>query len=199
MTLTPILSAPASCCRPRSVLRDRHALDLDVEGPGPLRHAEEDAGWGVFREVALVDFVEGLEPVRRDAQHIALQHMVEVRPGRLERLLNLLQDQLNLALERGVDGDLARLRIEGRHARNEHHVAGASAGRYRHTPLLEIAVNRLDPDDFSLHESLPRCQSRVLNPSAWRRRDLADAQAEAAHAIGFSSTRAPSTDSAGSE
>src|ERR1700724_2152703 len=81
MTLTPILSAPASCCRPRSVLRDRHAIDLDVEGPGPLRHAEEDAGWGGFREVALVDFVEGLEPVRRDAQHIALQHMVEVRRG----------------------------------------------------------------------------------------------------------------------
>src|SRR5271166_4399885 len=125
MTLTPILSAPASCCRPRSVLRDRHAIDLDVEGPGPLRHAEEDAGWGVFREVALVDFVEGLEPVRRDAQHIALQHMVEVRPGGLQRLLHLLQDQLNLAPERGVDEDLAGLRIEGRHARDEHHVAGA--------------------------------------------------------------------------
>src|ERR1700730_15049749 len=103
MTLTPILSAPASCCRPRSVLRDRHAIDLDVEGPGPLGHAEEDAGWRVFREVALVDFVEGLEPVRRDAQHIALQHMVEVRPGGLQRLLHLLQDQLNMALERGVD------------------------------------------------------------------------------------------------
>src|SRR5271168_696491 len=128
MTLTPILSAPASCCRPRSVLRDRHAIDLDVEGPGPLRHTEEDAGWGVYREVALVDFVEGLEPVRRDAQHIALQHM---------------------------DEDLAGLRIEGRHARDEHHVAGAGAGGHRRAPLLEIAVNRLDPDDFSLHASVP--------------------------------------------
>src|SRR6202046_2546696 len=97
---------------PRSVLRDRHAIDLDVEGPGPLRHAEEDAGWGVFREVALVDFVEGLEPVRREAQHIALQHMLEFRPGGLQRLLHLLQDQLNLALERGVDEDLAGLRSE---------------------------------------------------------------------------------------
>src|SRR5258708_22238312 len=154
MTLAPILSAPASCCRPRSVLRDRHAIDLDVEGPGPLRHAEEDAGWGVFREVALVDFVEGLEPVRRDAQHIALQHMVEVRPGCLQRLLNLLQDQLNLALERGVDEDLAGLRIEGRHARDEHHVAGAGAGGHRRAPLLEIAVNRLDPDDLSFHASV---------------------------------------------
>ena len=34
----------------------------------------------------------------------------------------------NLALERGVDEDLAGLRIEGRHARDEHHVAGAGAG-----------------------------------------------------------------------
>src|SRR5260370_6137051 len=110
MALTPILSAPASCCRPRSVLRDRHAIDLDVEGPGPLRHAEEDAGWGVFREVALVDFFEGLEPARPDAQHIALQHMVEVRPCGLPRLLHLLQDQLNLALDRAVDQRLARLR-----------------------------------------------------------------------------------------
>src|SRR5580704_10248171 len=154
MTLTPILSSPASCRRPRSVLGDRHALDLD--GPGPLRHAEEDAGWWVFWEVALVDFVEGLEPVRRDAQHIALQHMVEVRPGCLERLLDLLHDQLNLALERRVDEDLAGLRIEGRHARDEHHLAGAGAGGHWHAPLLEIAVNRLDRDDLSLHESVPR-------------------------------------------
>ena len=34
--------------------------------------------------------------------------MVEVRPSGLQRLLHLLQDQLNLALERGVDEDLAR-------------------------------------------------------------------------------------------
>jgi hypothetical protein len=68
---------------------------------------------GGVREVALVDFVEGLEPVRRDAQHIAFQHMLEVRPGGLQRLLHLLEDQLNLALERGVDEDLGGLRIEG--------------------------------------------------------------------------------------
>src|ERR1700722_8274238 len=151
MTLTPILSAPASCCRPRSVLRDRHAIDLDVEGPGPLRHAEEDAGWGFFREVALVDFVEGLEPVRRDAHHVALQHMVEVRPGGLQRLLHLFQDQLNLTLERSMDEDLAGLGIEGWHARDEYHVAGAGAGGDRCAPLLKIAVNRLDPDDLSFH------------------------------------------------
>src|SRR6202035_845830 len=87
--------------------------------------------------------------------HIALQHMFEVRPGGLQRLLHLLKDQLNLALERGVDEDLAGLRIEGRHARDEHHVAGAGAGGYRRAPLLEIAVNRLDPDDLSLHASAP--------------------------------------------
>src|ERR1700733_8916471 len=162
MTLIPILSAPVSCCRPRSVLRDCHAIDLDAEGPGPLRHAEEDAGWGVFREVALVDFVECLEPVRRDAQHIALKYMVEVRPGGLQRLLHLLQDQLNLALERGVDEDLAGLRIEGRHARDEHHVAGAGAGGHRRAPPLEIAVNRLYPADLSLQASVPRlCVARL--------------------------------------
>src|SRR5580693_4080937 len=88
MTLTPILSAPASCCRPRSVLRDRHAIDLDVEGPGPLRHTEEDPGWGVFREVALIDFVEGLEPVRRDAQHIALQHWSRSAPAASSAFFN---------------------------------------------------------------------------------------------------------------
>src|SRR5258708_9388153 len=82
--------------------------------------------------------------------------MVEVRPGGLQRLLQLLQDQLNLALERGVDEDLAGLRIEGWTARDEHHVAGAGAGGHRRAPLLEIAVNRLDPDDLSLHASVPR-------------------------------------------
>src|SRR5580698_9225189 len=154
----------------RSVLRDRHAIDLDVEGPGPLRHAEEDAGWGVLREVALVDVIERLEPVRRDAQHIALKYMVEVRPGGLQRLLHLLQDQLNLALERGVDEDLAGLRIEGRHARDEHHVAGAGAGGHRRALPLEIAVNRLDPDDLSLHASVPGLRVASLNLVRRRRR-----------------------------
>ena len=54
---------------------------------GPVRSGtQKGAGWVVFREVALVDFVEGLEPLRRDAQHIGLQHIVEVRPGGLQRV-----------------------------------------------------------------------------------------------------------------
>jgi hypothetical protein len=34
-----------------------------------------------------------------------------------------------------VDEDLAGLRIEGWHARDEHHVAGAGAGGHRRAPL----------------------------------------------------------------
>src|SRR5580693_2493748 len=105
-------------CRPRSVLRDRDAIDLDVEGPGPLRHAEEDAGWGVFREVALVDFVEGLEPLRRDAQHIALEHMVEVRPGGLQKRSSATRRIRPTRSGRGLSRScLARPRAGGRPGR----------------------------------------------------------------------------------
>jgi hypothetical protein len=76
----PALSARRAAWRPTaSVLRDGDTVDLDVEGARPLRHAEEDAGRRVLREKALVDLVERLEAVGRDAQHVALQHMVEVR------------------------------------------------------------------------------------------------------------------------
>ena len=66
-----------------------------------------------------------------------------------------IADASDRPLERGVDEDLAGLRIERRHARDEHHVAGAGAGGHRRAPLLEIAVNRLDPDVLSFHASVP--------------------------------------------
>src|SRR3984957_14443741 len=113
--------AEADACK-RSALRDGDAVDLDVEGTRPLRHAEEDPRRRVFREITLVDFVEDFETLGRDAEDVALEHMVEVRAGRLERRLHLLQDELGLPLERRVGGDFPRLRIERRHARYEHHL-----------------------------------------------------------------------------
>ena len=72
--------------------------------------------------------------------------MVEVRPGCLQRLLNLLQDQLNLALERGVDEDLAGLRIGGRHARDEHLLptrVQVDTGAPHFSKLLSIGSTRM--------------------------------------------------------
>src|SRR5580698_1168937 len=139
----------------RSAPRDGDAVDLDVEGPRPLRHAEEDPRRRVFREITLIDFVEGFEALGRDAEHVALEHMVEARAGRLERRLHLLEDKLGLSLERRICRDLAGLRIERRHARYEHHLACARASRHRRAPFLEIAVERFDANDLSFHGSLP--------------------------------------------
>src|SRR6202035_6063803 len=134
-----------------SVLRDGDTVDLDVEGARPLRYAEEDAGRRVLREKALVDLVESLEAVGRDAHHVAIQHMVEVRAGGLERVLHLGEDELDLAFERRIREDFPGVGVEGRHARDEHHVAGPGAGRHWRAPLLEIAVDGFDADDFPFH------------------------------------------------
>src|SRR6185437_14814397 len=82
-----------------SALRDGHAVDLDIERTGPLRDAEEDSGRRVLGEVAFVDLVEGLEALGGYAEHVALQHVIEVRPRRLQRCLHLFEDALGLALE----------------------------------------------------------------------------------------------------
>src|SRR5271168_4519687 len=114
----------------RLALRDGDAVDLDVEGPRPLRHAEEDPRRRVLREITLVDFVESFEALGRDAEHVAFEHVVEVRAGRLERGPICSKDKLGLPLERRVGGDLAGLRIERRQAGYEHHRARARAGRH---------------------------------------------------------------------
>ena len=83
-----------------SALRDGHSVDLDIERAGPLRDAEEDSGRRVLGEVAFVDLVEGLEALGGYAEHVALQHVIEVRPRRLQRCLHLFEDALGLAFER---------------------------------------------------------------------------------------------------
>src|SRR3984957_3646432 len=103
---------------PVSALRERDTLDLDVERAGPLRHAEENPRRRIGREEALVDLVEGLEAVLGDAQHVALQDVVEVRSGRLERGLHLRQDQLGLALKQRTGCEFPGLRVERRHPRD---------------------------------------------------------------------------------
>jgi len=72
--------------------------------------------------ICVEDLGEGLEAVLGNALHVALQDVVEVRPGRLERGLHLRQDQLGLALKRRIGCDLPGLRVKRRHARDEHHV-----------------------------------------------------------------------------
>ena len=100
----------------RSALRDGHAVDLDIERTGPLRDTEEDSGRRVLGEVAFADLVEGLEALGGYAEHVALQHVIEVRPRRLQRGLHLFEDALGLALERRMLQELAGVRVEGRHA-----------------------------------------------------------------------------------
>jgi Domain of unknown function (DUF222) len=162
--------APPAFALSGSALRDGDTVDLDVEGARPLRHAEEDAGRRVLREKALVDLVESLEAVGRDAHHVALQHMVEVRAGGLERLLHLGEDELDLVFERRVREDFPGVGVERRHARDEHHVAGPGAGRHRRAPLLEIAVDGFDPDDFPFHAFAPGPFGVSLRPQPPTRR-----------------------------
>jgi len=45
-----------------------------------------------------------LEALGRDAEHVALEHVVEVRASRLERRLHLLEDKFGLPLERRLGG-----------------------------------------------------------------------------------------------
>src|ERR1700676_2661051 len=99
-----------------SALRDGHAVDLDIERTGPLRDAEEDPGRRVLWEVAFVDLVKGLEALGGLAEQVALQHVIEVRPRRLQHCLQLFEDALHLELERRMLQEFAAGRVEGRQA-----------------------------------------------------------------------------------
>src|SRR5271155_1847432 len=81
--------------------------------------------------------------------------MLEVRSRRLKCRLQFFQDAFGLLFERGVDEKFSGLGIKWRQTRDEDHVAGASAGRNRRTPFLEIAVKRFDADNFPLHDLSP--------------------------------------------
>src|SRR4029077_6413076 len=65
------------------------------------------------------------------------------------------QDAFGLLFKRRVDEKLSGLGIKWRQTRDEDHIAGASAGRDRHTPFLEIAVKRFDADNLPLHDLSP--------------------------------------------
>src|SRR5271169_3719378 len=151
-----------TCCPPTPLslpvilaLRDGHAVDLDLERTGPLRDAEEDSGRRVLGEVAFVDLVEGLEALGGYAEHVALQHVIEVRPRRLQHCLHLFEDALCLALERRMLQELAGVRVEGRQAGHEHHVPSSGADRDGSAPFLKIGVERFDADDLSFHGPPP--------------------------------------------
>ena len=58
-------------------------------------------------------------------------------PAASSRRLQLFQDAFGLLFERRVDENFSGLGIKWRQTRDEDHVAGASAGRDRHTPFLE--------------------------------------------------------------
>src|SRR5579862_2736942 len=74
----PIISGAWSrLCGRDTNLHRRDAVDLDVEGAEPLRHADEDARRRVIREIPIVDRVDGGELSRRGAIDIALEHLVE--------------------------------------------------------------------------------------------------------------------------
>jgi len=83
--------------------------------------------------------------------------MVEVRPGGLQRLLQPAPGsaQPGARTGRGRGSRRSQDRRAGM-PETKHHVAGAGAGGHRRAPLLEIAVNRLDPDDS------PRCMRPFL-------------------------------------
>src|SRR5271155_883178 len=160
-----------TCCPPTplslpviSALRYGHAVDLDIERTGPLRDAEEDSGRRVLGEVAFVDLVEGLEALGGYAEHVALQHVIEVRPRRLQHCLQLFEDALDLTLERRMLQEFAGVRVEGRQAGHEHHVPGSGADRDGSVPFLKIGVERFDADDLSFHRPPP---SSRHSPDSW--------------------------------
>src|ERR1700733_3925761 len=96
---------------PYLAFRDGHAVDLDVERPGPLRDAEEDSSGRVLGEVAFVNLVEGLEARGGYAEHVALQHVIQVRPRRLQHCLQLFEAALDLTLERRMLQEFAGVRV----------------------------------------------------------------------------------------
>src|SRR5262245_7037446 len=97
-----------------SALDCRDTIDFDVKWSRPRRHVQEDAGRGVSRKIAGIDFVEDAEMrcVRR-AVDIALQHAVQGRTSSFKAKPHLLQNQLRLPCEWHAL-DLAGLRIERR-------------------------------------------------------------------------------------
>src|SRR5262249_34879358 len=97
-----------------SALDCRDTIDFDVKWSRPRRHVQEDAGRGVSRKIAGIDFVEDAEMrcVRR-AVDIALQHAIQGRTGSFKAKPHLLQNQLRLPCEWHAL-DLAGLRIERR-------------------------------------------------------------------------------------
>jgi hypothetical protein len=78
----PCLPNIASSSAPVSYGGD--AVDLDVEVTGPRRHIHEDASWWILREVPGVDGVDGGEFLDRRAVHVAFEHVLQRRPGRLQ-------------------------------------------------------------------------------------------------------------------
>src|ERR1700722_10063086 len=137
------------------VFPDRDTLDFNIKRARPHRHTEENAGWRILGKVALVNFVECLEALRAYAKYVHLQDVLEVRSRRLKCRLQLFQAAFGLLFKRRVDEKFSGLGIKWRQTRDEDHVAGASAGRDRHTPFLEIAVKRFDADNFPLHDQSP--------------------------------------------
>jgi hypothetical protein len=90
--------------------------------------------------------------LRAYTEYVDLQDVLEVGSRRLKCRLQLFQAAFGLLFKRRVDQEFSGLGIKWRQTRDEDHVAGASAGRDRHTPFLEIAVKRLDADNFPLHD-----------------------------------------------
>jgi hypothetical protein len=55
--------AIVGCCSSCGGLRERDAVDFDIEPSGPLGHNDEDARWELSGEVAAVHLVGGPEHV----------------------------------------------------------------------------------------------------------------------------------------
>ena len=66
------------------VFADRDTLDFNIKRAGPHRHTEENAGWRILGEVALVNFVECLEALRAYTEYVHFQDVLEVGSGRLK-------------------------------------------------------------------------------------------------------------------
>src|SRR5277367_1290895 len=119
-------------------LRRRYAIYLEIEWPRPRVNEHEDARWRVFREIAVINGVEGRE-VRRagHAIDIAFDHLRKRGAGGLQAMLELLQHQLALAFKR-LWLDLAAFWIKRRQAGQIDEAVG-NRDRMRH-PTFAIAL-----------------------------------------------------------
>jgi len=92
--------------------------------------------------------------LRVGREHIADDHLVERSARGREAQLDLIEQDPDLPLDRQL-ADLAGLRVIRRDVRHEHEAAALHHHRDWHFAPLRVGRERLDANDFPLHDMSP--------------------------------------------